>query len=380
MQRGIIEQLINIQSGDLYNQKRINAISTRIKETPYLIENRSAEYEFINNKAVLFINASNKKANYINGVIGIQPQNNSQINVTGDANLKFINALKKGETFSLNWRKMYVASQFLETKFKFPFLLKSKFGVFSEFDMFKKDTSFFNLNAMFGTSFSFSEKSKTGLYYKTSKSNILDNSLLNTYKNTTIGSIGFNYELDFLDYKFNPRKGIYSLGDLQFGNKIVYHQNDTTIEKARSINYQFMVNLFGHIPIGSKSTLKISGNFASILNPLLYENELFRIGGNKLLRGFDEETIWASSYLVGSIEYRLILEQNSNLFVFFEQGWYEQKLTESYKRDLPFGFGVGVNFETKPGIFSISYALGSQQKNPVLLKTAKIHFGFINFF
>ena len=61
-------------------------------------------------------------------------------------------------------------------------------------------------------------------------------------------------------------------------------------------------------------------------------------------------------------------------------GWIEKKLTHEYLNDIPYGLGAGINFETKPGIFSISYALGSQQNNPLLFKTAKIHFGFINFF
>ena len=51
-----------------------------------------------------------------------------------------------------------------------------------------------------------------------------------------------------------------------------------------------------------------------------------------------------------------------------------------YRRDNPFSGGIGINFETKPGIFSISYALGAQENNPILFKTAKIHFGFVNYF
>ena len=110
------------QTNQEFNQELINAISTRIKETPFLIEAKPPEYEFINNKVLLFINAKNKPANFINGIIGIQPQSDGSINITGDANLKFINAIKKGETFSLNWKKMYALSQSLNTKIELPFL------------------------------------------------------------------------------------------------------------------------------------------------------------------------------------------------------------------------------------------------------------------
>ena len=48
--------------------------------------------------------------------------------------------------------------------------------------------------------------------------------------------------------------------------------------------------------------------------------------------------------------------------------------------DTPYGFGVGTTFETGAGIFSISYAVGSQLDNPIDLRGAKVHFGFLNYF
>jgi hypothetical protein len=49
-------------------------------------------------------------------------------------------------------------------------------------------------------------------------------------------------------------------------------------------------------------------------------------------------------------------------------------------RDTPFGFGAGISFETKAGIFSINYALGKQFNNPIELRSGKIHFGIVNYF
>ena len=379
-QKKTIQQIINIKNGDVFNQNLINEISTRIKETPYMMEINTPEYEFINNKVSLFINAKNRPANFINGILGVQPQNDGSIDITGDANVKFINGLKKGETISLKWRKMYAQSQSLNSIIELPYLLNSSFGLFNNLDMLKKDSTFFNISNKIGSTYSFTEKSKLGLYYLFSRSNLLTTINDINFNSTAINSFGIVYKLDKLDYKFNPRKGFFSSGDLQFGFKNISSASDTLTEKNNSSNYQFDFTLASYIPIRNKSTIKLACNFGSIINPILYENELYRIGGLNLLRGFDEESLWASSYLIGSIEYRLILEQNSNLFVFFDGGWIEKKLTHEYINDIPYGFGAGINFETKPGIFSISYALGSQQNNPILFKTAKIHFGFVNFF
>ena len=48
--------------------------------------------------------------------------------------------------------------------------------------------------------------------------------------------------------------------------------------------------------------------------------------------------------------------------------------------DFPYGFGIGVNFNTNSGIFSLAYALGKQFDNSFDLRSAKIHFGFSNQF
>ena len=111
-----------------------------------------------------------------------------------------------------------------------------------------------------------------------------------------------------------------------------------------------------------------------------FEKELYRFGGLYSLRGFDEESLTASAYTMAKSEISYILEQNSYLFVFYNIAWYERNLGDSYTSDYPFGFGAGLTFETKLGIFSFSYALGKEFDNPIKIRAEKIHFGLINYF
>ena len=115
-------------------------------------------------------------------------------------------------------------------------------------------------------------------------------------------------------------------------------------------------------------------------NPEIFTNELYRIGGLKSLRGFDEESIYASAFSIGKLEYMYLLEQNSFLFAFFNGAWYENKNRSGFISDQPIGFGAGIDFETKLGIMSVSYALGKQFDNPIYFRTGKIHFGIVNYF
>jgi hypothetical protein len=73
------------------------------------------------------------------------------------------------------------------------------------------------------------------------------------------------------------------------------------------------------------------------------------------------------------------LDRNSHVFAFADQTWYENT-SNSYSKDTPFGFGVGLSFSTNLGVFSISYGLGKQRNNPIELNNGKVHFGYIAYF
>ena len=115
-------------------------------------------------------------------------------------------------------------------------------------------------------------------------------------------------------------------------------------------------------------------------NSTIFKNELFRIGGLKTLRGFDEESIYVSTYVIPTIEYRFLFAQNSNLLLFTEGAWYENNSNGMYIKDMPMSVGAGINFETKAGILSLNYAIGNQFGNGFDVRSGKIHFGLTALF
>ena len=106
-----------------------------------------------------------------------------------------------------------------------------------------------------------------------------------------------------------------------------------------------------------------------------YMNELYRIGGMNSLQGFNEQALYCSSYAIALTELRFLFARRSYINAFFNAAWYERNIPNNYFRDLPFGFGLGLSFDTKAGMFYLSYALGHQHNSPISFKTGKIHFG-----
>src|SRR6185295_18424967 len=91
-----------------------------------------------------------------------------------------------------------------------------------------------------------------------------------------------------------------------------------------------------------------------------FRNELFQLGGYKLLRGFDEESIYATQYGVITLEYRNLVGLNSYLFTFIDAGWVKKKYQSTNTSNNFISAGLGLVFETKAGLLNMSFAVGKQ--------------------
>ena len=121
---------------------------------------------------------------------------------------------------------------------------------------------------------------------------------------------------------------------------------------------------------------KISAGIVVSKDPI-YENETFRIGGSRRLRGFDEESILSTWFNVLTLEWRFLFGQNSYAYLFGDFCYTQRNTVGSFQEDFPIGFGGGVALETKVGVFGLSYALGTQQGNPISFNNSKVHFGSV---
>jgi hemolysin activation/secretion protein len=81
--------------------------------------------------------------------------------------------------------------------------------------------------------------------------------------------------------------------------------------------------------VGKQSTFRAALNAAVFNSQSVFRNELFQIGGYRLLRGFDEESIYATQYVVTTVEYRIRVSLNSYFFGFVDGGVVKNK----YQKD-----------------------------------------------
>lgn len=378
----IISSYIQIKLGEYYDHQALSMISTRLKQIPFLEETKPAEVLFTQEGAELFLYLKSKPVSLANGVIGIQPNPVTQrVSLTGDIRLKLVNVLKRAEQFDLNWRSIQAQTQALRTQLIVPNLFRSPFGIDGQFDLYKRDSTFLELKSAIGIQYALSNGNFLKAFYRNNASNILAAGTNNpTF--TNLGSVRTNYygigfQRQTIDYLPNPRKGMLLRMDISIGSRKA--STSDTASVVTETTYRGAVDWQNYVPITKRNILKIqfAGEFYEA--PQIFQNEVYRFGGQISQRGFNEEELQATSRMMLTLEYRFLLDQNSFLFAFFDQSWYENRAT-AYRTDTPFGLGAGLSFGTNLGTFSLSYALGSQQGNPLLFRDGKVHFGYIAFF
>lgn len=377
---------IGIKPGDPYNEALLLAVERRLRELPFVTQRQRPYVQFTPENTKLFLFLDAKKASSINGIIGLQPDPiTGKITLTGDLDLRLRNALKRGEAIELNWRRLQNATQDLKIHVNLPFAFNTPFGVDGSLKLFKRDTTFLELTSRAGVEYLMTQGDKITLFLNSKTSDRLGSNALAQpgLADVKLLSYGLGLFRERFDYRFNPRRGHSVQVEGSAGRKrtsqAVFGQLEIAPEIS-TVQLELLGTAVAHIPFGRRSTIRLVAQGASMVNDDLYVNELHRIGGLKSLRGVDEASILASSYAIGTVEYRFVFEENSNFFLFVDQAWWESRTQDSFLTDTPLGFGVGTTFETKAGLFSLTYALGQQFSAPVQLRGGKVHFGFISLF
>lgn len=400
-----LSRYLELRQGDVYNEKKIRNISNRLKELPFVAEAAPWTFEFNASENSLDLYLKEKKANQLNAIIGLLPNNQEtgKFLLTVDALFAFHNILSQGESISLSYQNLQYKSPRLKADLIYPYLFNTPFGVDAHFDLFKKDTSFRRTTFQAGVRYQLTATNYLRAFYQNQSNRLItiDTGFVKAHKrlpdNVDVSANGGGIELGMnqTDYRISPRRGWEmrltasallrhvrksdAITDLSDASGFNYSGLYDTLIKRQ---YQYFVsgNVSYYIPVAKRMVFKSSYDGGWVGGENLFRNELYQIGGFRLLRGFDEQSIFTNQYHVISLELRLLLDQNSYFYLFSDNGYVESNFNGFSKSDFYNGFGLGTTLETKSGLFTISYALGRNSENSVQFRQSKIHFGYVAFF
>lgn len=403
----LLRSYIGISPGDIYREDLLRKVDARLRKLPYVTVQNPTRVLFNEKNAEIDLFVNRKKVNQIDFIIGVLPKNSitGKIVVTGEARIHLWNAFGRGEKIFIDWKKLERSSQNLQLLFEYPYLLGTSLGVYGDFALRKRDTTHLDLAWNFGIPYQFSGNDYVKLFFKNFQTIVLKPDTSFASRNLKLPGLldvssftyGGEWYMERLDDLFNPQDGWEAHLSVGVGTRKIKRNNAfSKIDSPFFPNYNFD-NLYDSIDLktfkteigwdfshywrfAARHVLKTGIQGKGLFNENILENELYRIGGAKILRGFDEEAIRTSFYQLTSLEYRFLLQQTSYFYLFSDIALIKMYQPQQIKWDVPIGFGAGLAFGTKVGIFGVSYALGWQRNIQLDFRTAKIHFGYVTNF
>jgi outer membrane protein assembly factor BamA len=182
---------------------------------------------------------------------------------------------------------------------------------------------------------------------------------------TVSGGFGIHYRE--VDHRINPRRGWLFDLTLDHGRK---KRRDTTglVEQQRLES-----ELRAYLPLFERQVVVLGYNAWVVRSPVYDQTDVYRIGGTRTLRGYDEEQFLTHRAVRGLAEYRLQVDRESYGFLFVESGYIMRPPFHATgdERSWRWGYGLGGQVQTNVGLVQLSYAL-----NPRIgITNGRVHIG-----
>ncbi len=405
-----LPQYLGLRPGSPYSHARVLRIRERVNSLLFIETLANPTVTFAGNEARVNLFLQKKRASRFDFIIGLLPQPNNadgRLLLIGSLSAAFLNALNLGEHLSLEFERLRPETQKLDLQAGLPYLLGLPFGLESRLNIFRRDSTWVDAQSEIGLRYQLEGGNYLQFFWENKSSSlqtidtaaVIQNRRLPAVLDLRQNGFGLETNLSRLDYRFNPRSGWFlSLRGVAGFNSVLRNNlievlrdpadpgfnfaslYDSIAGRATRFRLESRAEYF--IPLLVRSTLLLRLRGGGIFSEKdVYANEQYRLGGNKLLRGFDEESLFATRFTVATVEYRLLLSQNAFLSAFTDYGYLEN-LTDRNRFFLrPWGFGAGLNFETQAGIFGISLAVGRRDAGQSFdWRGPKFHLGYQNLF
>ncbi|MES1224977.1 MAG: hypothetical protein ABUT20_56335, partial [Bacteroidota bacterium] len=158
--RDFLKKYLSFPDKSIYRKNRLEQISKRISELPYLQETKAPDINYLSSGSILNLYLAPKKSSQVNALIGLLPANqqSGKLLLTADVNLNLKNSFGYGETIGLIWQQFQPKSPRLNLLYQHPYIFNSPFGLDFMFELYSKDTSFINISTRIGAQYVVSGK------------------------------------------------------------------------------------------------------------------------------------------------------------------------------------------------------------------------------
>jgi outer membrane protein insertion porin family len=382
----VILRELKLSEGGTINSETLGGIKERLErlnifETvgiPKIYNLKNAE------QSGLLIEVKEGNTNTFDGVIGYSPPTATESGyISGVAFISLRNLFGTGRKLEARYLQEKKQTQELEFKYLEPYPFSLPLNINFGFLQRIQDTSYTKRNLDLKFDILLTDKitaSAIGSYERVIPSDNPFRTVVVADSRTLTSGVELKY--DSRDNIFVPLSGILYRSIYSIGQRDVFNFSALASQgypKNYSIQ-RYFINLDVFTSFFKRQSLLTSINGGEIVSDKVEESDLFRIGGNKYVRGYRVAQILAGGLATGTLELRYAISKKGFFFGFFDGGYFyrPEDIPNNIQRQDGFiyGYGLGLRLETSLGLVSVGYALNKEST----ILDGVISFGLVNDF
>jgi len=372
---------LDLEESDIFNRESIIKRAKGIDELGFVRQTKEPQVQFTRDSTLLYMYLEKQKSNRFEGFLGFTNDDQQDLQLNGDLDLRLVNNFNFGESFDLRYKNNGSDQEQFSVGAELPYLLSTPISLELGLDFFRQDSTFSTSSQDIKVKYQLSRQwlIKTGAIFNRStslqdeQSFVLDTSVVDYRSNRYM--IGSSFHLPTSIKTSLPIKNGIDL-EASAGNRKLLDLPDDQEPNMR----QFTLKLDNqwYIPVNKRQFIYL-GNFNRwLLSDNYVTNELFRFGGMKNIRGFSENSLFADLYAVLQTEYRYILSSDLYVHSVLDLSYYQEQLN-NIEQDL-YSIGLGIGLKTKGGTLRLILANGNQTGRSVQFDQTQFHIRFSSLF
>ena len=365
-----IKYFLGIKTKKPFKLEQIKSKMELINQLPFAKQKRPAEVLFTNDSTTVYFYLEKTKSNRFDGFLGFgSNEDTGKIQFDGYLNLNLTNNLNFGESLSLNYKNDEIDQKTLDIILQLPYLFGTPLGSTLNLNIFKKDSTFTTIQKEIKLFYQLKKGQRFGLGVRLQQSNVISNT-------SELSVQDFDNQFYEINYNYYKRKK----ADLLFP---VQSQLELSIAFGRRIaasyvnQRQICLKGFQIFNFNLKNSFFLKLHLEELQSDKYLINELLRFGGITSVRGFRENSLFATRLGVICSEYRYRLSPGLFIHSVMDAGYFQDSNNINY--DI-YGFGFGFGLRSKGGLLSLTYANGKTKSIPFNLSESKIHLSFTSTF
>ena len=360
---------LKIDAQTVFTKSTLKEITKRLEAVSFVRQTKPIETLFKKDSTLLYLYLKKKQNSSFDGLVNFNSDASGALQLNGHLDIKLQNVFNRGEELTLLWNRFDEERQELNLKTHIPFLYNSPLSSRFEFSLYKQDSTFLNTELKTDFSLFLNKSTQLAIHYDYIASKIIT-AALNTETTTAFNSqfigVSFQYKVPMNDV-FSSQKA-QLLFTPKVGQRIANSQTENQLKIKLLASYIFEFN--------DRNSLYLANNSGYLNSASFLQNEMYRIGGEKSIRGFNAQSLFATKYAFFNVAYRFLVSKKSFIYTITDFGQFRDLNTS--KKAL--SIGAGYQFLTNNSQVNLHYALGKINNQPFDYKNSTLNINFVTYF